>query len=207
MNVPLSYAGLLTMTISACTILSSLFTDRIIKKFGTGLTTALSVMLTAIALLGFSIAPSFWVLLLLAIPYGIGAGSVDAALNNYVALHYSSKHMSWLHAFWGIGVTISPNIMGFCLSNNLGWQNGYLIVGLIQSMFVAFLFITLPVWKKQTKTQEKENIKTNVITIPKAFKMLGAKEVFFSFFLYCAFEASAGLWATSYLVDIRNVDR
>ena len=206
MNVPLSYAGLITMSISFCTILSSLFTDRIIKKFGTGLTTALSVMLTAIGLLGFSIAPSFWVLLVLAIPYGIGAGAVDAALNNYVALHYSSKHMSWLHAFWGIGVTISPYIMGFCLTNNLGWQSGYLTVGIIQSIFVAFLFITLPVWKKQSKVENKEEENTNVISIPKAFKMLGAKEIFFSFFLYCAFEATAGLWATSYLVEVKNVE-
>ena len=205
MNVPLSYAGLITMSISFCTILSSLFTDRIIKKFGTGLTTALSVMLTAVGLLGFSVAPSFWVLLVLAIPYGIGAGAVDAALNNYVALHYTSKHMSWLHAFWGIGVTISPYIMGYCLTKNLGWQSGYLIVGIIQSIFVAFLFISLPVWKKQANVEQIEEEKTNVISIPKAFKMVGAKEVLFSFLLYCAFEATAGLWATSYLVDIKNV--
>ena len=205
-NVPLSYAGIITMTISACTIISSLFTDRIIKKFGTGLTTLLSVMLTALGLIGFSLAPKFWVLIILAIPYGLGAGAVDAALNNYVALHYSSKHMSWLHAFWGIGVTISPYIMSFCLSRNYGWQSGYLTVGLIQSIFVLFLFITLPVWKKHNIDINEKEDTTNVLSINQALKLKGAKAIFLSFFLYCAFEATAGLWATSYLVEYKEVD-
>ena len=204
LNIPLSYAGILTMVISGCTIISSLFTDRLIKKLGTGKVTAISVLLTALGLLGFSIAPKFYVLIILAVPYGIGAGAVDAALNNYVALHYSSKHMSWLHAFWGIGVTISPYIMSLCLTNNLGWRSGYLIVGIIQSVFVIFLFSTLSIWKKND-TSSTEDVKTNVLSVPSALKLIGAKEVLLSFLLYCAFEGTAGLWATTYLVDQKEV--
>ena len=204
LNIPLSYAGILTMVISGCTIISSLFTDRLIKKLGTGKVTAISVLLTALGLLGFSIAQKFYMLIILAVPYGIGAGAVDAALNNYVALHYSSKHMSWLHAFWGIGVTISPYIMSLCLTNNLGWRSGYLIVGIIQSIFVIFLFSTLSIWKRND-TSSTEDVKTNVLSVPSALKLIGAKEVLLSFLLYCAFEGTAGLWATTYLVDQKEV--
>ena len=122
-----SYAGVISMIIAGGTILSSLMSDRLIRKLGTGLVTAISVFLTAAALFGFSVSNSFFMLCIFALPYGLGAGAIDAALNNYVALNYSSKHMSWLHCFWGVGASVSPYIMSFALSENLGWRNGYRI--------------------------------------------------------------------------------
>lgn len=207
-SIPLSFAGIITMIISFGTIISSLLSDRVIRRFGTGLVSAVSVGLTAVALFGFSISGSFWVLCLFAIPYGLGAGAVDAALNNYVAIHYSSRHMSWLHAFWGIGVTISPNIMSFCLSKQLGWEMGYRSVAILQIVFVAILFFSLPLWKKKSKENATthEEITHNVLTLPKAFKLKGAPFVFVAFFGFCALESTAGLWASSYLVGFRQVD-
>ena len=208
LGVPLSYAGIITMTIAACTIVSSLFADRVIRKLGTGLVTAISVALTAAGLMGFSFATEFWMLCVLAIPYGLGAGAIDAALNNYVALHYSSRHMSWLHAFWGVGVTISPYIMSFCLTRNLGWEMGYRSVSFIQIALTAVLFATLPLWKRAAKTADhtEEEITPSVLTVPQALKLKGAPNVLIAFFCYCALESTAGLWATSYLVGHRSVD-
>lgn len=205
LSVPLSYAGIITMIISGGTIISSLFSERIISKIGTGLTTAVSVALTAIALLGFSISKSFWVLCLLAIPYGLGAGAVDAALNNYVALHYSSRHMSWLHAFWGIGVTISPYIMSYALSHNYGWHSGYRSISYIQLALVAVIFITLPIWKRNANITEG-NDKPNTLSLKQTVKLKGAPNVLIAFFCYCALESTAGLWATSYMVNYRNIN-
>ena len=146
LGVPVSYAGLLTMIIAAGTIVSSLQSDRLTRRFGAGLVTAVSVGMTAVALLGFSFSGTFWLLLIWAIPYGLGAGAVDAALNNYVALHYSSKHMNWLHCFWGVGASISPFIMSHALTGGLGWSGGYRIVGIIQIVLVAPLFGALSGW-------------------------------------------------------------
>lgn len=207
LDVPLSYAGIITMIIAGGTIVSSLCADRVIRKLGTGLVTAISVALTATGLMGFSLSTEFWMICLLAIPYGLGAGAIDAALNNYVALHYSSRHMSWLHAFWGVGVTISPYIMSFCLTRNFGWEMGYRSVSLIQIVLTAVLFTTLPLWKKAAKvhTQEEEVI-PKVLSVPQALKLKGASNVLIAFFCYCALESTAGLWASSYLVGHRGVD-
>ena len=207
LGVPLSYAGIITMIIAGGTIVSSLFADRVIRKLGTGLVTAISVALTAAGLMGFSLSTEFWMICVLAIPYGLGAGAIDAALNNYVALHYSSRHMSWLHAFWGVGVTISPYIMSFCLTRDLGWEMGYRSVSFIQISLTAVLFATLPLWKKAAKvhTQEEEVI-PKVLSVPQALKLKGAPNVLIAFFCYCALESTAGLWASSYLVGHRGVD-
>ena len=148
MNAPLAYAGIISMIISGGTIISSLCSNRITRKLGTGLVTAISVFLTASALFGFSISNSFIMLCIFAIPYGLGAGAVDAALNNYVALYYASKHMSWLHCFWGVGASISPYIMGYAIGSGHGWRNGYSIVSVIQIFLTIFLFISLPLRKK-----------------------------------------------------------
>ena len=205
LSVPLSYAGIITMIISGGTIISSLFSNHIIVKIGTGLTTAISVALTAFALLGFSLSGNFWILCLLAVPYGLGAGAVDAALNNYVALHYASRHMSWLHAFWGLGVTISPYIMSFALRNNLGWQNGYKNVSLIQFCLVGIIFISIPIWKKEVS--ENNNHKTaKVLSLKQIIKLKGAPNILIAFFCYCAVESTAGLWATSYMVNYRGIN-
>ena len=207
LGVPLSYAGIVTMIIAGGTIVSSLCADRVIRRLGTGLVTAISVALTAAGLMGFSLSTEFWMLCLLAIPYGLGAGAIDAALNNYVALHYSSRHMSWLHAFWGIGVTISPYIMSFCLTRDLGWEMGYRSVSLIQIILTAVLFASLPLWKRAANSNANaEEVTPHVLSVPQALKLKGAPNVLLAFFCYCALESTAGLWASSYMVGHRGVD-
>lgn len=147
-GVPISYAGIVSMIIAGGTIVSSFFSDKIIRKLGTGIVTAISVSMTAIALLGFSISNEFIYLCLWAIPLGLGAGSIDAALNNFVALHYKAKHMSWLHCFWGVGAMTGPIIMSYCLEKGAFFQLGYRVVAIIQFILVAILVIALPLWKK-----------------------------------------------------------
>ena len=202
--VPLSFAGVITMIIAGGTIVSSLFAVRVIRKLGTGRVTALSVALTAIALLGFSLSHSALTLCLWAIPYGLGAGAVDSALNNYAAVHFSSRHMSWLHAFWGVGVTISPNIMSFCLARNLGWSMGYRSVALLQTVLTVVLFLSLPLWKECGPTAGSTPPKA--LSLPQALKIPGVPFVLLAFFGFCALECTAGLWASSYLVEFRQVD-
>jgi fucose permease len=162
--------------------------------------------MTAIALFGFSKSSSFWQLCLWAIPYGLGAGSVDAALNNYVALHYSSRHMSWLHCFWGVGASISPYIMGFCLTEGLGFSTGYFSVSIIQIILCAFLFISLPLWKLHQNKDDSPPDTKKPLKLTDILKIRGVKYVLAAFFGYCALEATAGLWASSFLVAQKNVN-
>lgn len=206
LGVPLSYAGAISMIISGGTIVSSLSSDWLTKKLSTGLVTALSVGLTAAALFGFSISRSFPALCLWAIPYGLGAGAIDAALNNYVALHYSSRHMSWLHACWGVGVSISPYIMSFCLSRQLGWHMGYRSVSLIQILLTAVLFVSLPLWGKTARKEGESGPSPRAISPLQALKIKGAPHCLAAFFGFCAFECTAGLWASSFLVEARGLD-
>lgn len=207
LDVPVSYAGVLSMIIAGGTIISSLNSDRLTRKFGAGLVTAVSVMMTAVALFGFSISPSFWMLCLFGIPYGLGAGSVDAALNNYVALHYSSRHMSWLHCFWGVGVSISPYIMSNCLTSGAGWNAGYRTVSILQIILTAILFFSLPIWKKrEVIVDENGEEVAKALTLPQVLKIPGVKYVLLAFFGYCALESTAGLWASSYLVMNKGID-
>ena len=161
LNVPISYAGIVSMIITIGTIISSFFSDKVIRKFGTGLVTAISVAMTAFALFGFSVSSHFWMLCLFSIPYGLGAGSVDAALNNFVALHYKAHHMSWLHCFWGIGASLGPVIMGQCLINGKHWTLGYEIVSFLQFGLSVILFCSLFLWKKfdSSNNENKENYK------------------------------------------------
>ena len=202
-NVPVSYAGAIFMIISAGTIFSSLQSDRLTKSLGTGKVTAFSVLMTAVALFGFSISHSYWMLVLWAIPYGLGAGSVDASLNNYVALHYKSHHMSWLHCMWGVGASIGPYIMSFALVNGQTWNMGYRYISLIQVALTIIIMLSLPLWKKRpviSDIQEAENGKDKVLTLKEIFNIPGAKQLMLMFFCYCALEQTAGLWASSYLV-------
>ena len=198
-GVPISYAGVLSTIMCLGTILSSLLSDRLTYALGTGKVTALSVALTAGALLGFSVTDSFWGLCLWAIPYGLGAGSVDASLNNYVALHYTSRHMSWLHCMWGTGATIGPFIMGAVLSGGSHWSLGYRYVGLLQVALTAVLFLSLPLWKNRRGTASGDADQAKPLPLAQVAAIPGAKEVMFSFFCYCAIESTAGLWASSYL--------
>lgn len=200
-DVPVSYAGMVSIIISAGTIISSLLCDRVIRKLGTGKLTAISVAMTAMALFGFSVTKSYWLLLLWAIPYGLGAGSVDAALNNYVALHYSSRHMSWLHCMWGVGASVGPYIMGYALTGGQGWNMGYRYIALLQIVLVAVLFISIPIWKKGTGNEPDEKTAQSApLSLKQIIAIPGAKEILIAFFCYCAVEQTTGLWASTYLV-------
>lgn len=226
LQVPVSYMGILTMLISGSTILSSLFSDRLTRKLSTGLVTAVSVFLTAAALFGFSVSGSFSLLCLWAIPYGLGAGAVDAALNNYVALHYASRHMSWLHCFWGVGCSISPYIMSHALARSSSWSLGFRTVSILQAVLTAALFFSLPLWKKAAVqaspaaasdtapaggTAADAGIPDAAAPAPKALTMRQALQlkgvpfVLITFWSYCALEATTGVWASSYLVQHRGI--
>ena len=207
-QVPISYAGIVSVIISVGTIVSSLCSDRLTLKLGTGKITACSVALTAIALFGFSASHSFLSLCLWAIPYGLGAGSVDAALNNYVALHYTSRHMSWLHCMWGVGASVGPYVMGYALSSGQKWNMGYLYIGLLQIVLTAILFFSLPLWKGRFQPeckQTKGDINQKPLSLTEIIHIPGAKAIFVTFFCYCALEQTAGLWASSYLVLHKGV--
>lgn len=204
MGVPVSFMGIVSMIISGGTIVSSLLSERFIKRFGTPAVTVVSVLMTAAALMGFSLSDSFIMLCLWGLPYGLGAGSIDAALNNYVALHYNSRHMSWLHCFWGVGTIISPYIMSHALAASV-WNDGYRTVSFIQLGIAAVLIITLPVWKIHSSGGgEEENSKT--VGIRGALKIKGVPFLLTGFFAYCAGEATVMLWASSYLVRVRAYD-
>lgn len=200
LSVPLSYAGIVSMIIAAGTILSSLLSARLTRALSTGVVTLLSVATTAIALFGFSQSDSFIAICLWAVPYGLGAGGVDAALNNYVALHFASRHMSWLHAMWGIGTIVGPYVIGYALANGMRWSTGYLTISVMQAVLVAILLISLPLWKKSpTASEEKSEEKPPVLSLKQIFSIRGVKAVCITFFCYCAVEQTAMLWSASYL--------
>jgi len=207
LKVPVSYAGIISMIIAGGTIVSSLNAGRLISKFGTGIVTAVSVAMTAVALIGFSVSNTFWMLCLWSIPYGLGAGAVDAALNNFVAVHYASRHMSWLHCFWGVGVSIGPYIMSYSLAVKNSWQSGYRSVGMFQILLTIILIFSLPIWQKVSQLKEDSQTGTpKHLRIHEALKIKGVKQVLLAFFAYCALETTAGLWASSYLVLYRGMD-
>ena len=207
LGVPVSYAGLISVFITAGTVVSSLLSVRAIRRFGTGGVTAVSVLMTAAALFGFSYAKDFIFLLLLAIPLGLGAGSIDAALNNYVALHYKASHMSFLHCCWGVGATISPLIMAYFLRQSGNWRGGYHTVSLIQFALAAFLLVTLPLWNKVPHTVSQEVAEeAKLIDNRIAIRKQGAFLAVLSFFFYCAGESTTGLWAATYFVNVRGVE-
>ena len=205
-NVPLHFAGYISMIIAGGTVISSIFSERIIRRFGTGVVTAFSVLMTAVALLGFSLSGSFFLLCLWAVPLGLGAGSVDAALNNYVALHYKAKHMSWLHCFWGVGASMGPIIMSFYLINKNSWNLGYRSIGIIQCCLVAVLFITISLWgKNKSQTNIEKNETSKGLKFKELFKIAGVKQILVAFFCYCSLETTTGLWGSSFLVMEKNI--
>lgn len=200
-------AGVISMVISGGTIVSSFLSGRVIKRFGTGKVTMISVAMTAIALFGFSFAPSFVWLCVAAIPLGLGAGSVDAALNSFVALHYKANHMSWLHCFWGVGATLGPIILSLFIAKENGWKKGYFTISIIQFCLVIVLFLTLPLWKKVKSRNETEEEKEEDIVVEKqnVYHIRGVKLALVSFVLYCATETTTGLWGSSYLVNHKGL--
>ena len=204
LSAPLWGAGLVQMLISFCTIISSLNSAKLIRRFGTGKLTAISVATTALALLGFSLAKNYAFLLLMAVPLGLGAGAVDAGLNNYVALHCEAKHMSWLHCFWGVGTIIGPMILSAVLRIGGSWATGYRVVGLIQCAVSALLFATLNMWKRTDIQQEEHEAKT--LSVLDVLKLPGAKAGMVTFLCYCAVESTLGLWGATYISQVRGVD-
>ena len=200
LGVPVSMAGGISLIISAGTVVSSLMSDRMTKWLGAGKVTAFSVAMTAAALMGFATSGSYWLLCLWAIPYGLGAGSVDASLNNYVALHYESRHMSWLHCMWGLGASVGPYIMGYALTGGMGWNLGYGIISGLQVVLTAAIFLSLPLWKPRAGEQTQSGEKPKALSLKEIFSIRGAKEVMLAFFCYCALEQTAMLWGSSYLV-------
>lgn len=198
-NVPVSYAGIISMIIAGGTIISSLQSDRLTRKLGTGKVTAISVAITAAALFGFSLSHSFWMLCLWAIPYGLGAGSVDASLNNYVALNYESRHMSWLHCMWGVGASVGPYIMEYAMTGGHGWNTGYGYIAVLQIILTVILLFSLPIWKNRTEDKNESNVNTKPLKLVEIVKIPGAKEIMITFFCYSALEQTTGLWASSYL--------
>jgi len=206
LRVPLHYAGYISMIIAGGTVISSIFSERIIRRLGTGIVTALSVLMTAVALLGFSFSSVFALLCIWAIPLGLGAGSVDAALNNYVALHYKAKHMSWLHCFWGVGASMGPIIMSFFLMHKNSWSLGYRAIGLIQCGLVAVLFITISLWgKNKSQNGNGKHEASQGIPFKELFHIAGVKQILIAFFCYCSLESTTGLWGSSFLVMERNI--
>lgn len=203
LGVPVSYMGVVTMVISGGTIASSLLSDKLTRKLGTGGVTAASVLLTVLGLFGFSVSTKFWMLLAFAVPYGLGAGAIDAALNNYVALHYKARHMSWLHCFWGVGTIIGPMILSAVLRVGGSWRMGYRAVGLMQCAVSALLFATLGMWKRSDIQQEEREAKT--LGVLDVLRLPGAKAGMMTFFGYCAVESTLGLWGATYISQVRGV--
>ena len=205
LGVDISFAGGITVIVALGTIISSLMSDRLTCRFGTGKITALSVATTAIALFGFSWSREYWHLCFWAIPYGLGAGSVDASLNNYVALHYTSRHMSWLHCMWGIGAATGPYIMGWVLSQGFHWSGGYQAIWLIQTVLTVVLLLSLPIWKGRQGAAGTDTAEAKPLPLKDVVKIPGAKEIMITFFCYCAIEQTSALWASSYLALYKGV--
>ncbi len=201
LGVPISFMGIISMVISGGTVISSLLSDKLTRKFGTRMVTVVSVFLTAVALLGFSFSHQFWVLIVFAVPYGLGAGAIDAALNNYVALHYTSRHMSWLHCFWGVGTIVSPFVMSYALAHST-WNTGYRIIGSVQLGIGLLLLFTLPFWKVNKPKAEGG---TSSRGLGGVLKIKGVPSLLIGFFAYCAAEATTMYWASSYLVEVKGV--
>ncbi len=216
-EVPVSYAGIISMIISLGTVTSSLFSDRIIDRLGTGKVTVISGLLTALAILGYALSPNFWILCICSIPYGLGAGSVDVALNNYVALHFKSTHMNWLHCCWGIGATIGPYVMGIALSGGGSWQSGYWYISWAQLIITAILFISLPLWKRHEQAgssvsaeeisgSDSESEPARPLKLSQTMRIKGVKEVTICFFCYAVMEQVTGVWGGTYLRLFKNLD-
>lgn len=216
LGASLETAGLLFMTIAGGTIISSLASGKILKRFGTSRVTFVSVLMTAAALMGFHFAPSVIWLVICAIPLGLGAGAVDAGLNDYVATNYKAHHMSWLHCFWGVGATIGPIIMAQFILEDNAWRNGYFVIAGIQFALVIILLFTLPLWNKVKKidniavNEEAENsidvIDDENTTNIKPLQIKGVKLALVSFLFYCGIEATMGLWGSSFLVNIKGLN-
>ncbi|QQZ61184.1 MFS transporter [Paenibacillus sonchi] len=205
-GLPVSAAGYVTFAISGCTIISSLISAKVINKYGTGKVTAISVIMTAAALLGFAYSSNILWLCLFALPLGLGAGAVDSGLNNYVALHYKASHMNLLHCFYGVGVSISPYLMSLSLSEQNNWREGYYTVSLIQGVIALIVLLTLPVWKKANRSlQEDRGNVSKTVSLAYLFRLPSARAAWMTFISSCAIETTAGIWGSTFLVHTKGL--
>ena len=202
-GVPEGSAGIITMLMYSGTMISSMASDWVIRKLGTGYVLVLSVALTAITMLGFSMAENFTMLCLIALPYGLGGGCVDASLNNYVATHYKARHMNFLHCFWGIGTIISPLVMGAFIENGGVWTQGYRAIAIFQFILVAVLLFSVPLWKRESNDHQEEK---SPVSFRNLISMPGVKASLTAFFSYCALETTMGLWTSTYLSEVKGID-
>lgn len=206
LNLPISLAGYISATVSACTIVSSLISAKVIKRFGAGGVTAISTVMTAVALFGFAVTKNPVCFFVMAIPLGLGAGSIDTALNNFVALHYSASKMNFLHCFYGLGIAVSPYLMSAALSVDNNWRKGYVLVAIIQSVISVVAIIALPLWKKaEKKDAENNSSESKILSLSQMFRMPMALMSSCAFFASCALELTAGAWSSSFFVNTKGV--
>ena len=205
-ELPISFGSFVTIIISCGTVLSSVISSKIISRLGTNKVSAYSTLLTALALLGFSFAPNLWVMCFLAIILGIGAGAIDVALNNYVAIHYSATHMSFLHCFYGVGVSVSPYILSLVITGNFGWRGGYRIAFAIQLIITLLLFLSLPLWRKAHggENESEENTHKD-LSFGSVLKIPGVKMMCSLFIASCAIECTCGGWGSTFLVEYKHL--
>ena len=199
---PLEALGIVTFVLASCSAISGFMSGRVLSRFGTGPVALASAVMTGLSLLGLSFVPNFPLMVALAFPLGLGAGAVDAGLNHYVAEHYTSKHMNWLHACWGVGATLGPVIMGSALAGDGGWPRGYLIIALSQLSLATILFFSLGLWAHQGPARhDPEKVAAGGRPdTPRWAPFLAA----FLFMLYVAVEMGTGLWAASVLIESRH---
>lgn len=206
LNLPISLAGYISATVSACTIISSLISAKVIKRFGAGGVTAISTVMTAVALFGFAVTKKPVCFFVMAIPLGLGAGSIDTALNNFVALHYSASKMNFLHCFYGLGIAVSPYLMSAALSVDNNWRKGYVLVAIIQSVISVVAIMALPLWKKaEKKDAENNSSESKILSLSQMFRMPMALMSSCAFFASCALELTAGAWSSSFFVNTKGV--
>ena len=205
LNIPVEAVSIITFIISGCTVLSSMFSAGILNKLGTAKVTAFSTAMTAAALLGFSFAPSFWVMIPLAVVLGLGAGAIDSGLNNYVALHFKASHMNFLHCFYGVGVSLSPYLMSLALSD-AGWRGGYRYAFYVQTVITILLIVSLPMWKKTASAGQEEDEKGVNLSILQMAKMPGIRKVWVIMLATNAIEYACGVWGSTYLVEAKGFE-
>lgn len=206
LSLPFSYANFITFLISLGTVISAFFSAKLINKFGTGLLTTLSTLLTALCLLAFSFSNSMLFFCLLSIPLGLGAGAIDAALNNFTASNYSPFHMSLLHCFYGVGISVSPFLMSFALGDNNNWQRGYLIVFFVMLFIALVSFLSLPLWKRVVfKNEKTEVITPKTLSFRQMIKVPAIRTAVVMFFCSVSLEFTCGIWACTYLVNTQGL--
>ena len=200
LGIPVETVSFITFIISGCTVLSSMFSAKILNRIGTSKVTAFSTAMTAVALLGFSFAKSFRIMIPLAVTLGLGAGAIDSGLNNYVALHFKASHMNFLHCFYGVGVSLSPYLMSVALTDT-DWRGGYRYAFYVQIAIAILLVISIPLWKKSSSDSQAEDENTSSLSLLRMAKMPEVRKVWVIMLATNAIEYACGVWGSTYLVE------